>query len=152
MADNSRLELLKLHRTGQEKHVYFLLTAAAAAIAFAITQTQTATLSASKIPLGFAVLCWALSFLNGCNHLWEVTNLTQQNYQILRTRAGLHPKFPADPNFVAAIEQSIEEQAEQSGRFSARQFKFLIAGAVFYIAWHILEMYLRTGVLNLMPK
>jgi hypothetical protein len=141
---NGRIELLKAHRASQERYIYFLLAAAGAAIAFAVSQTQTATISLTKLPLALAVAAWALSFMFGCRHIWEVSNLTEQNYQLLRVQAGLHPDFPADPIFVATIERGIEDQATRSGRFSRWQFNFLIAGAAFYIVWHIVEMYART--------
>ena len=144
MAGNARLELLKAHRDGQEKYIYFLLAVAGAAIAFAITQTQTATLSLTKVPLALAVACWALSFVSGCRHLWEVSNITQQNYQLLRMQDGLHPDFPPHPDLIATIQRKIEDQANRSGHFAMWQFRFLIAGAFFYIVWHVVEMYVRT--------
>jgi hypothetical protein len=84
---NGRIELLKAHRASQERYIYFLLAAAGAAIAFAVSQTQTATISLTKLPLALAVAAWALSFMFGCRHIWEVSNLTEQNYQLLRVQA-----------------------------------------------------------------
>jgi len=145
MAD-ARLELHKAHREGQEKYIYFLLAAAGAAIAFAITQTQTATITLSKIPLGLAVLCWGLSFFFGCQQVLQSSNLLQQNYQLLRMQGGLHPDFPSDPASVAVIEKYLNEQVNKSGHYGRWQFFLLISGAVFFIIWHVLEMYLRTNM------
>ncbi len=149
MSNEIRMELLKVHRNAMDKHVYFLLAAAGAAMAFAITQTQTATLSVSKIPLGLAVACWGASFWCGCRHVWEILNLTQQDYELMRVRDGLHPKFPNDPGVIAGIERLIDEQAKNSGRFTRWQWKLLIASAIFYVLWHIVEMYLRTFSIGL---
>lgn len=149
LADSGITELYKAHRSGQDKYTYFLLAAAGAAIAFSLNQTHDATLSWPKLPLGAAVLCWGLSFFFGCLALHDVQNLLQQNYQFLRMRAGEHPDFPAHPQVVEEISKTIEEQAKNSGRNPTRQFNFLIVGAVLYIVWHILEMYLRTNMVAL---
>lgn len=71
-------------REGQDKYTSFLLAAAGVAIAFAVTQSQTATLSWWKLPLALAVLSWAFSFYAGCRQLRDVTNVLQQNYELLR--------------------------------------------------------------------
>jgi hypothetical protein len=69
--------------------------------------------------------------------------LLYQNFQLLRIQEGKDPGFP--PQFVQQIQRNLEEQAKTSGRWGRWQFYLLIAGAVFYIAWHVLEMYLRTA-------
>jgi hypothetical protein len=138
------VELFKAYREGQEKYTYFLLTAAGAAIAFAVTQTQTATVSPAKIVLAFSVAIWGFSFFCGCRQILQNSNLLHQNYDLLRMQAGQHPEFPPHPQLVQVIQRSLEEQAKTSGRWGRRQFYLLIAGAVFYIAWHVLEMYLRS--------
>jgi hypothetical protein len=134
-------ELHKAHREGLEKYVYFLLAAAGTAIAFAITQTQTATLSPTKIPLGAAMAFWALSFYCGCRQLLETSGILYQNYQFLRMRGDVN--FPGDPNFFEELQADLEKQADKSGTWGKWQFRLLIAGAVLYIGWHIMEMYLR---------
>jgi hypothetical protein len=139
-----RQELHKAHRDGQEKYIYFLLAAAGAAIAFSITQTQAATITFSKMPLGIAVSCWGLSFYCGCKQILQTSNILQQNYQMLRVQSGLHPDFPNHPEVIAMIEKSLEEQSNASGRYGRNQFVLLLSGAVFYIVWHIVEMYQRT--------
>lgn len=144
MADSPRHEIYKATREGQDKYTYFLLAAAGAAIAFAVTQSQAATLTLSKIPLGLAILSWAFSFYAGCRQLNEVTSILQQNYDLLRVQEGLHPDFPNHPSVVATIEDFVRENVAKTGRWGARQFRFLITGAVFYILWHVTEMALRT--------
>jgi hypothetical protein len=139
MADNPRHEIYKATREGQDKYTYFLLAAAGAAIAFAVTQSQIATLTWSKLPLGLAILSWAFSFYAGCRQLRDVTNVLQQNYDLLRIQEGLHPQFPNHPQVVAVIEEAVRESADRTGKWGARQFRFLVAGAVFYVLWHVTE-------------
>lgn len=137
-------ELHKAHRDGQEKYIYFLLASGGAAVAFAITQTTEATLSITKIPLGLAVLCWGLSFYCGCKQLLQTSNILQQNYEMLRVQAGLNPEFPPHPQIITIIRDAIGEQIKKSGQWGRRQFLLLLAGAFFYVVWHVLEMYFRT--------
>jgi hypothetical protein len=144
MAGSARQEIYKATREGQDKYSYFLLAAAGAAIAFAVTQSQTATLTWSKVPLALAVLSWAFSFYAGCRQIRDVTNVLQQNYDLLRVQEGLHPQFPNHPQVVAVIEEAVRESADRTGKWAARQFRFLVAGAVFYVLWHVTEMALRT--------
>jgi hypothetical protein len=142
--DGGKLELLRLHRAASDKYVYFLLAASGAAIAFALNQTNDAALSRSQIPLAVAVLCWGLSFFFGCLQLSESARLTHENYQFIRLQRGEHPDFPSDPQLIAEIGKSLRQRVEQSGRYAVWQFLLLIAGALFYMAWHGIEMYLRT--------
>jgi hypothetical protein len=142
-------QLYSAHRESSDKYTYFLLAAAGAAIAFAATQTQTAIISWAKLPLAAAALCWALSFYCGCCQIHQVNNLLQRNFQLLRVKAGNHPQFPNDPQFVQFIEKDMETLSNKSGWWGVHQFRLLIAGAAFYIAWHVAEMAIRTpGLLS----
>jgi hypothetical protein len=145
---SARQDIYKATREGQDKYTYFLLAAAGAAIAFAVTQSQTATLTWPKLPLAFAVLFWAFSFYAGCRQIRDVTNIMQQNYDLLRVQEGLHPQFPNHPEVVAVIEEAVRESADKSGRWGARQFRLLVTGAEFFVVWHVTEMALRTPGVN----
>lgn len=137
-------DMYKAHRESNDKYTYFLLAAAGAAIAFAMSQTQNAALSWSKAPLALAVLAWAGSFLSGCLQIKQVNNLLQRNYRFLVVREGADPVFPATPEVLSFIQDDLRERSEASGKWQARQLKLLVVGGIFYIAWHIIEMALRT--------
>jgi hypothetical protein len=138
-------ELHKAHRDAHQKYTYFLLAAAGAAIGFAVTQTRTAALSPSQVILALAVGSWGISFYCGCKQLLETSNLIRQNYEFLRMQNGELQRFSPLPELVKEIAKSIEKQVEESGKWGVWQFRLLILGAVFYIAWHVVEMYLRTA-------
>jgi hypothetical protein len=141
---DDQLELYRALRETQEKYVYFLLAAAGAAIAFAVTQTQEASLTWWKVPLAAAVLCWGLSFFFGCRYLVWARATMYANYQALKVERGEHPRISPHPDLLAGFREDVEKMDNQSIRPASRQFPFLITGAVLYIAWHVLEMYLRT--------
>jgi hypothetical protein len=146
--DNFLEEVYRQHRTAQDKYTYFLLAAVGAAIGLAINQTQGSTLSWSQAPLAVAVLCWGLSFFFGCRHLKYVSSNLYANANLLKVQSGEHPEVGHHPQLMAAasegILQAFEANARRAVRSSTMQFRFLVAGAIFYIAWHVLEMWLRT--------
>lgn len=147
MADDNIREVYRQLRVAQDKHTYFLLTAAGAAIALTVNQTQGSALSWSQAPLAAAVLCWGLSFFFGCRHLHYVNSTLYSNAELLKVESGEHPEVGRHPPIMAAasegIRQAIESNSERANRLGHMQFRFLITGAVFYIAWHIFEMWLR---------
>ena len=144
MADDARTHLFRSLTDENSKYTYFLLAAAGAAIGFAITQTRGAGISIWMLPLAAAVLSWAVSFFCGCRHLQERQSLLFENHEFLHLQDGQYPGIPAYPQLVDSIRQDMEERRRKTGRWGAWQFRFLVAGAVFYVAWHVIEMYLRT--------
>jgi hypothetical protein len=106
---DSRETLFKVHRDASNKYTYFLLAASGAAIGFATTQTQDATISWAKLPLGIAVLCWAISFYCGCRHVQQVINIMLQNYEFLRIKAGTHPQLRNDAFTIKTINEYLRK-------------------------------------------
>jgi len=148
MSYESEREVYKALRTGQEKYNYFLLAAAGAAIGFALTQTQNTLISWSKLPLALGVLCWGISFFCGCRHAAYVNAILYANGDLLKVEDGRHPSVGMHPQMMAAasggIRQAIEGNSERASRYAHGQFRFLVTGAVLYVVWHVLEMYLRS--------
>jgi len=148
MTNGFELEVYRALREAQNKYAYFLLAAAGAAIALALNQTQVATLNWSQFPLAAAVLSWGLSFFFGCRHLAYVSSTLYSNAQHFRAERGQHPQVGADPQRIAvasaAFMAAAEENANRGNRFGRLQFHLFVSGAVLYIGWHVLEMYLRS--------
>ncbi len=144
--DNIR-EVFRAHREAQNKYIYFLLAAAAAAIAFAVNKTSAVALARSQVPLALAVLSWGLSFFTGTRHLAYVSSTLYANADLLKVENGQHPEVGGDPQRMAAagegIRSAIEWNSERANRLAHWQFRFLVVGAVLYVAWHVLKMYLR---------
>lgn len=149
MATDEEIEIHRALRDSQNQYVYFLLGAAGAAIALVINQTRGAALSWSQIPLGAAVLAWGLSFYFGCrNRTWVAAGL-RTNTAIFEVQAGRHPVSGTNLQAIAVgldkLREIFEDQSNHAKRFFNLQFRFLIAGAVLYLVWHVLEMYLRSA-------
>jgi len=95
-----------------------------------------------------AVLSWGLSFFFGCRHLDYVSSVLYANLDFLKVQSGLHPEVGLHTGRIEAassgIMSAMESSAKRAGRYARWQFRLLILGALFYLAWHILEMLQRT--------
>ncbi|MBO9664063.1 hypothetical protein [Dokdonella sp.] len=144
MSNDAQLEVYRALRTSQDKYAYFLLAAAGASIAFAITQTRGHHISWFQIPLGLAVLCWGFSFFFGCRNIAYVNSTLYANSELIRVQNGEHPEVGRNSQMqeaaCAGIRAAIESKSSVANSLSKFQFYFLIAGAVLYICWHVLEM------------
>jgi len=148
MSDEYLLEVYRQQRTHQDKYIYFILAAAASAIAYALNRAQDRSLTPILIPWGIALLLWGLSFYFGCRHLNKVDTIFYQNIEGLKIEAGRNPKIGNNPAVVAvAIEEFVKVTARESeiAHILARlQFWFFVAGALAYITWQVIEMYVRS--------
>ena len=150
MTSEAEKEVYRASRSAQDRYAYFLLAAAGAGIALAVNQTEGAVLAWAQLPLAVGVLSWGLSFYYGCRHLIYVTSTLLANAELLKVQGGKHPEVGSNLQIMAAasegIRQAIEDNAAYTTRFALWQFRLLVAGAVFFVGWHVLEMYLRTSV------
>ncbi len=149
MAEEIEQDVYRSLREGQTRYTYFLLAAAGAGIALAVNQTQNSPLSPLQIPLAAAVLSWGLSFFFGCKHLGYVFTVLSSNIMLLQMKSGTHPLVREDPQLAAeacpVIQQAMEKNAMKASSWGDCQFRFLLAGGILYVVWHVLEMYARTG-------
>jgi hypothetical protein len=63
---------------------------------------------------------------------------------LLQLRDGSHPQQPPHPEFTAAaidgVHSALNKNVGKAFFYGRWQFRFLILGAVFFIAWRIAEM------------
>lgn len=128
----------------QSKYTYFLLAAAASCIALSIQRTTGSTVSWWDVPLGIAVIFWGASFWSGCyNRAYHSTTL-YANVAFLQLADGTHDNQPSHPDAVRAAMEGVRAAADQNStsanRWGKRQFRMLIAGALFFIGWHVIGM------------
>lgn len=149
MSQENIREVYKALREGQNKYTYFLLAAAGAAIVLAVNKTQNMTLGWSLILLALAVASWGTSFFLGCLNVEYVNSTLYANAELLKVENGIHPEIGNHQQMMAAasqgIRQAIKSNSDKANSLGHWQFYLLITGAVFYILWHVLEMYLRNN-------
>ena len=112
-----------------------------------MNQTQTAALDWRHGTLAAAVVCWAASFFCGCKYLDYIATGLYANAELLRVQTGQHPDTGQDSAAIASRSRALRDALESTGArsvwYANWQFRLLTIGAVFYIAWHIGEMYTR---------
>jgi hypothetical protein len=66
----------------------------------------------------------------------------------MKVERGENPTVGRHPQMIGAAKEGIQKafdtHSDRANRYSKWQFRFLVIGAIFYIAWHILEMWLIT--------
>jgi hypothetical protein len=143
-SNNDLLELYKQHQASQDKYTYFLLAAAGAAIGFAVQKTDGLLLSWWLAPVGLAILCWGFSFFCGCKNIAWVQSSIYANNSLLQLKAGVHPEQPPHQELTAiaisGVRSALDTNVTTAQFFGVWQFRLLIAGAVFFIVWRLLEM------------
>lgn len=140
-------ELLKSSQEMRLKYIYFLLAATGACIGFSMTQTKTAPLTSFIAFWGAAQLCWALSFYLGCKALSGFSNSTFANSVVVRNA-------PISSNIAQTAKQKKEEAQRWTklfektivGALAAHKWQLwlFLVGSLFFIIWHIVEMWRRT--------
>jgi hypothetical protein len=147
MSDDNMREVYRNLNASQDKYIYFLLTATIAAIGFTITTTNSLKLNITQIPLAVSVICWGLSFWFGCRNRQYFNSTLFANFDLIRVQNGQHPNVGAHPQLIQAASDGIKEainiNSDRASKLANIQMYMFLLGAFFYIAWHILEMYLR---------
>ena len=146
MGDNTLVELTKQHRAGQDKYAYFLLAVAASAVGFAVQKTTGVGVQWSQLPLAVATGLWLMSFFFGCRHLLWSQAALYANASLIKLQKGTHPDQPVHPSASEVARQGIRlamtQNADAASFYGRWQFLLLVIGAVFFLMWHVLEMFL----------
>lgn len=145
MAQDPFLQSLhKAHSDSQDKYTYFLLAAAGAAIGFAVQKTEGLAMSWWLLPVAAATLLWGASFFFGCKNIDWVQRSLSANFSLLQLKSGTHPDQPPHPQnleaAVSGVSKALRGNVERAGFYAKWQFRTLIAGAVLFIGWRVMEM------------
>jgi hypothetical protein len=144
MSESVEFELFRQHRDGQSKIAYNYMAVSGACIGFSLFQTKEAWLGWNHLPLGFAVALWASSFLCALIHMNMINRLVHADLLLVRLKKIQTPS--ASDTAEIKKQESIIARLRKWSMFNGRfQFRFFVLGALFYLGWHVLEMYLRAS-------
>lgn len=92
---------------------------------------------------------WCASLYCGYRMLqWSLRTLWI-NSEIIDLQRGVHPMAGRHREAVQigleASSESYEKAGDRVAGYATWQFRFLMIGGAFFLAWHIWEMYLRTA-------
>jgi hypothetical protein len=148
MSEEKYLEVYRQLRSHQDKYIYFMLAASASAIAYALNRAQDKPLTLFLIPWGLALLLWGMSFYFGCRHLQYIGSTLFANALLIQIRKGEHPEAGENPELIKAgskgVLSAMENNSNKANILGHLQFWFFISGVLAYIAWQLLEMYIRS--------
>ncbi len=141
-------EVIKQFRQQQEKFTYYIVGLSVAAIGFSIIKTNGLPLSWTQIPLGLAVLSWAISIYCGLTFLKYVISNLYANKAYFDIVSGQDPKVGNHPELIKAavsgITQAMQSNSDKAEKLAKWQDRLFYCGIVFFLVWHVLEMYLKT--------
>ena len=142
-----RLDASKVAEDHRQKYVYFLMGIVAACIAFGVSETRNASFSFSMIPLFAAWVFWGISFYAGC----------RMQHALLKHHSayldGIYHLYNHDPASRQASSGAMDQYADEMQRWYNKLFRYLVAGAICFMSWHVLSMILRAArVLTTQPS
>jgi len=127
----SQSELDKLNST----FIQFIIAVNGALIAYAIKQIENVQLEYKLIPLGLAIISWAISFYFG---------ITSFRKFLSGRIIGIIRKSISIPEEHKIVTQSRDKLIKLSNDYNNKMYLFLYGGGVCYIIWQLIEMILRT--------
>lgn len=146
---DGQTELQGQFRQQQERYIYYLIALAVTSIGFSVYQTSGVPLRYSQLPLGVAVICWALSIYCGLRFIQYSMHGLFLNNAMIDFEQGVHPLAGTHPEKIQMGVEAMRKFFEQANVKGSRNFKlqrrFFYWGAVFFIVWHVYEMYLLAG-------
>lgn len=138
------MELRKQHNDMYDKYAYFLLAATGTAIGFGLQKLDGLAPSIASFVCVAAVGLWVLSFYLGLKRIETVMMVVRINAELA---AFLTPERETQisGNHIAQTEQLASQQMEEfnikNARLMRAQFYLLIAGAVFFMVWRVMQMF-----------
>jgi hypothetical protein len=114
-----------------------------------VQKTDNAVLSWTLAPLGLAARAWGASFYCGCKNLIRVQTAVMANYNLLQLTHGTHPEQPDHPEASKAAwrgtRTALKTNVDRAQFYALSQFRLAIIGALLFLVWHVVEIYVRTA-------
>ena len=133
----------------RQKYIYFILTATGACIGFAVTQSRDANFTLVTVLLGLAMLAWGMSFFFGCRSLFWKPAALMHNIEVDKVLAGTSQYASNNPELkkiaYEAFRNSYKRAINKFSWYMRLQFRLFIAGSVFFLVWHVLEIWLKAN-------
>lgn len=124
-----RFELIKHYREAQSKYMYFIMAIDAAAIGYTVSAPLPDNITYTYLFLILAIIAWGISFISGCLYIlvsMGADKLIIGKIAIRKTAEQLK-----------MMDEEIMLMEKLAKRFAVTLLLSLVAGAVFYIIWHL---------------
>jgi hypothetical protein len=125
----------------QEKFVFYIIALNVFAIGFSVFLTIEKPLVLTQIPLGIAVVSWALSIWFGMNYLKKLIDAKSINFEMLKLEGSRtisnQNEYTIKSNDLMDEDQRVHIKIIKYLKY--HEFLFY-AGIVCFLFWHFLEM------------
>jgi hypothetical protein len=132
-------------RDQQTKFTYYLIAIAVAAIAFSINIAISLKLNYYQLPLGLAVISWAISIIYGFSHISMDLSVLWTNNALLDVMMGNHGYTGTDINRIKEgreiLIEILNKKSDKTSHFGMWHNRWLYIGMAFFIVWTVLKMY-----------
>jgi hypothetical protein len=143
-----QLEIQRQYSRQLEKYIYYLIALCVTAIGFSVHITIGLPLSYSQIPLGIAVLSWALSVFCGLRQISLGLNILYLNNAFFDIIQGFSEISGSHPEKIEigkkALTNFMSKDYRKASKFGKWQDRLFFLGMILFIIWHLVEMYLKT--------
>lgn len=142
-----QIEIQRHYRNSQEKYIYYIIALCVSAIGFSIHITLNRKLSLSLIPIGLSVFSWSISIIYGFKFVEIMLSLLRVNNNYIEVINGNNPISGTDIQKIKIGVDVLMKEMDKGGsianKYRKRQYRFFFLGMIFFIVWHILELYLK---------
>lgn len=130
---SKRVELFKIHRSMQEKYVYYIIALSIAAIGYVVNLTIKSPILDLKI-VGLASLFWLASASIGLYVIDSILKLTMKNYEALKQ---FHLSDELAGRGYTYYMQLTVEASKKIDRWVLRMNLMFAAGIACFLIWRI---------------
>ena len=153
MSDNKIIfdlqkEALNQLRESNQKFSYYIIALCVSCIGFAIYQTKDEIIDYPKIAILIAVLSWGVSIFLGLNFMKNQQYGLYLSYMIYENQRNNFKVSKDNPQKIKLVDDNFKDELSNTSKTSKKQYKYQLytffIGVLFYIIWHIFEMYINT--------
>lgn len=136
-----KFELYRSLNQLQEKYIFYLIILSFVAIGFSVYLTMGRPMVLEQLPLGLAILSWAIGIYFGTRYIRKTIDAKTLNFDMLKLEGNRAAMSAAD---YAARSAELEEDDQLIHLQAVRNLKWqevlFFTGLTLFLAWHVLEM------------
>ena len=145
----SKQELFNQFNSGRNQYTYFIMAIDASGIGFALAKVDEKVFTWPLSIFLFAIISWAVSFFAGIRFQQQKNKILLLEYKNMDTREVDYPGIMGDQLLIEAASTKIKVQAGEAQKKIYLSYNllnlFMILGIIFYVAYQIWEMAIRSN-------
>lgn len=139
--EDLRKIIVSAYNDSKAQHLYFLLGVAGAGVAFVIQKTDGERFTTSTTFAILAMLCWAISFVAGCEQVRRKHAILRLELGLARRRVYAEKSGEIKENsFLESTDADmdrINKATKDAVKFQSAQIVMLGVGVLAFVAWYL---------------